>query len=257
MMNRNTLFTLLLGAALGLPAAAQDETVPVAEQTGSGSDVAQALEGRCIDPAYGCFTYSLREGWFAEAGLDMTMLNPYNKDFGEVFPKGRSHGLSVAVGKKFSREIGLRFRLNWENGLPLFRNKRLEWFAPVDKETLLSTNMDEGGAMFLYMDVPVSLLQLCRWVGPTSRWDFLVTPRAGLGGNLGLGSWSPYVGVGLGTTYRLTRRTSLYADLTYAGITSEFFSGVPETCTGMGVSTGFNGIISLHGGVRVDLGRKW
>ena len=48
-------------------------------------------------------------------------------------------------------------------------------------------------------------------------------------------------------------RVTLYSDLTYAGITSEFFSGVPGAGTGMGVSTGFNGIISLHAGVRVGL----
>lgn len=198
--------------------------------------------------------YSLREGWFAEAGLDMTVLNPYGFDFRETFPKGRSHGISAAIGKRFSPEVALRFRMNWENGLPLFRNKRLEWIPPVDADrNFLSTNMDHGGAMFLYMDVPISLARLADRCRCPRRWDVLLIPRAGLGGNLGISSWSPYVGMGCGYTYSLSRCVTLYSDLTYAGITSEFFSGVPGAGTGMGVSTGFNGIISLHAGVRVGL----
>lgn len=225
-----TLSALLLGGAWALAATAQEATT-----------------GHC---------FSLREGWFVEAGLDMTVLNPYNKAFGETFTKGRSEGISGAFGKRFSPEVALRFRMNWENGLPIFRNKKLEWIPPVDASNgFLSTNMDEGGAMFLYMDVPVSLPNLLGGYRPERRWDVLLTPRAGLGGNLGISSWSPYVGLGCGFTYDFTRRVGLYADLTYAGITSEFVSGVPGTGTGMSVSTGFNGIVSLHGGVRVYLGK--
>lgn len=266
MTTHNTLLALLFGAAMALPSAAQVGTSEQVEdqsaQTSSSAtseediatseeDVAHALEGRVIDPN-NARCYSLREGWFVEAGLDMTVLNPYGFDFSETFPKGRSHGISAAFGKQFSPEIALRFRMNWENGLPLFRNKRLEWMAPIDPDTHMSTNMDGGGAMFLYMDVPISLARLidrnyCR------RWDVLLTPRAGLGGNLAISSWSPYVGMGCGYTYRINRRVTLYSDLTYAGITSEFFSGVPGAGTGMSVSTGFNGIISLHAGVRVGL----
>lgn len=237
MKTYKTLTTLLLGAVWAFAASAQAPSASAHETATRHS-------------------FSLREGWFVEAGLDMTVLNPYNKAFSETFTKGRSEGISGAFGKRFSPEVALRFRMNWENGLPIFRNKRLEWIPPVDPENgYLSTNMDEGGALFLYMDVPVSLPNLIGHYRPERRWDVLLTPRAGLGSNVGLGSWSPYVGLGCGFTYDLTRRVGLYADLTYAGITSEFVSGVPGAGTGMSVSTGFNGIISLHAGVRVNLGK--
>lgn len=232
-INRRIL-TACLAAALAVPAAAYSVAEGIPAPT----------------------TYSLSEGWFVEAGLDMTLYNPYSYDFREVFPNGRTHGLNVAFGKRFSPEIGLRFRMNYENGLPLFRNKRLAWLGPVDTaNNNLSINMDEGGAMFLYMDVLVSLPDLFtghRW---GRRWDVLFIPRAGLGGNLANHSWSPTVGLGCGYTYRVSRRATLYTDINYSGITSEYFTGVPNSCTGMGVSTGFNGIVSLHAGVRVDLGR--
>lgn len=235
-----TLTTLLLGAAWSAAAMAQ-EPVQTAPKT------TETTVAHC---------FSLREGWFVEAGLDMTVLNPYSKKFRQTFTKGRTEGISAAVGKRFSPEVALRFRMNWENGLPIFRNNKLEWIPPVDPDNhFLSTNMDEGGALFLYMDVPISLPNLIKGYRPERSWDVLLAPRAGLGSNVAKSSWSPYVGLGAGFTYDFNSRVGLYTDLTYAGITSEFFGGVPNATTGMSVSTGFNGIISLHAGVRVHLGK--
>lgn len=253
----HSLLTLLLGTALSLPAAAQVDGPSASDSELADSDITRALDSHYISTIPDHFTYSLREGWFVEAGLDMTLYNPYSFDFGQVFPKGRTHGINAAFGKQFSREIGLRFRMNWENGLLLFRNKGLAWVGPIDPESHESTNMDKGGAMFLYMDVPISLARLFAGNQPDWDWDVLLIPRAGLGGNLAQSSWSPYVGMGCGFTYRLNNRVSLYSDLTYSGITSEFFSGVPGAGTGMGVGWGFNGIISLHAGVRIGLLPKY
>lgn len=258
-----SLTTLLFCTLAAIPTLAETGTMQngkeqtETEQTASGQEPTTAEKTTCtFDKAIHIYDTSLRTGWFVEAGLDMTVLNPYGFDFAETFPKGRSFGLSAALGKRFSPEISLRFRMNWENGLPLFRNKRLEWIPPVDPDNnFLSTNMDHGGAMFLYMDVPISLAYIIGGYRPDRNWDVLISPRAGLGGNLGINSWSPYVGMGCGYTYRLNHRLTLYSDLTYAGITSEFFSGIPGAGTGMGVGWGFNGIISLHAGVRFYLGK--
>lgn len=230
-MTRHTKLTALLLMATAMPAMAQ---MPV---------------------------YSMREGWFVEAGLDMTVVNLYGDafPFSESFTKGRTHGLNAAFGKMFSPEIGLRFRANWENGLPLFRNKQLVWVGPdtVDEDgnATGSTNMDSGGSLFLYMDVLVSLPNLIGGYRPDRRWDVQLIPRAGLGGNLGLHSWSPLVGLGAGFSYKVSRRVKVYTDLNYSGITSEYFSEVPGAGTGMGVAAGFNGILSLHAGVQIALGK--
>lgn len=260
MTTNKSITTLLFCALTTCSAVAQTDVAPIAaeqtpaELTTEGESVSRALEDRLTCPPNHDRCYTLREGWFVEAGLDMTLDNPYGCDFSEVFPKGRTHGLNVAFGKMFSPGIGLRFRMNYENGLPIFRNKRLEWLGPVDAgNNNLSLNMDEGGAMFLYMDVLVSLPDLIAGHRPHRRWDVLLIPRAGLGGNLGIDSWSPTVGMGCGYTYRVGQRATLYTDLNYSGITSEYFTHVPGAGTGMAVSTGFCGILSLHAGVRIGL----
>ena len=62
------------------------------------------------------------------------------------------------------------------------------------------------------------------------------------------------VGVGIGSTYRLNERLSLYADVAYQVMTSEFFGDV--AVTGMGVAAGSNGYLDFHIGVQWDLGKS-
>lgn len=44
-------------------------------------------------------TGTLWDNWFIQAGLDMSLQNPYGCDFSEVFPKGKTFGVDVALGK--------------------------------------------------------------------------------------------------------------------------------------------------------------
>ncbi len=186
------------------------------------------------------------DGWFVQLGLDQTLQKPFNKSFSGSFTKGRSYGFDAAVGRRFSSEIALRGRLNWENGFPLFRNKDLVWIAPSD-----GSNMDKGGYLALCMDVLLSAKHIVLGYKPDAHWDMYVFPRLGLGFNLAIGSASPLVGIGLGGSYRFNKRWSLYADAAFQGITSEFFGDVATT--GMGVPTKFNGFIDTHLGVQLDL----
>ena len=71
---------------------------------------------------------------------------------------------------------------------------------------------------------------------------------------LALGSGSPLVGCGCGITRCLTDRLSIYGDIGYQMITSEFFEGV--AMTGMSVSTGHNSFMDINVGVQWDLGRS-
>lgn len=192
--------------------------------------------------------YSFWNGWFLQAGLDMTLLNPYGKDFSESFTKGRSFGLNGAIGKWFSPEIAVRGRLNWENGFPLFENKKLEWMGHA-KES--ASNMEDGGCLMMYMDVLLSVKHIFFGYEKGERWDMYLFPRAGLGRNISLKSLSPLVGAGIGTSYRINNRWSIYADTAYQGITSEFMGGL--STTGMSVSTGFNGIWDFNVGVQYEL----
>lgn len=196
------------------------------------------------DAAIGPF----RKGWFVQAGLDMSLQTPYGKNLSQVFPKGKTFGLDVAVGKWFSPEVALRARLNWENGFPPFENGHLEWVAPAGRN---GTNMDEGGYVAAYMDVMLNVHTLFLGYDATRKWNAVVFPRAGLVSNRATESGSPMVGAGIGTTYRLNGRWSLYSDMAFQMTTSEFTGGVGPT--GMSVSTGFNGFLDFHVGVQLDL----
>lgn len=206
---------------------------------------------------------TLREGWFAEAGLDMTLYNAYHRDFHEAFKKGRTQGVTIGIGKRFSPELALRIRANWENGIAFMNNSQLEWIAPIDPTTRLSTNTDHGGCLFTYLDAMVSLSAM---FGPRDQqrpWDILFIPRAGLGSNRAFNSWSPLVGMGVGYTHCINQRLKIYSDILYSGITSEFFSGdnsqgtgIPDITTGMNGKMNFNGILSIHVGLQIDLNKK-
>ena len=196
-------------------------------------------------------TGSIWGNWFVQAGLDMTLQNPYGCNFSQVFPKGRTFGLDVALGKWFSPHVAVRGKVNWENGLPLFENKHLEWVGPAEDPT---SNIDEGGIVILSVDCPVSVKNIFMDYDPDQKWNFYVFPRAGLGCNLAISSSSPMVGVGLGGTYKVKGRLSVYADMAYQVITSEFTGGVSGT--GMSVAAGSNGFFDFNVGVQIDLGKS-
>ena len=196
-------------------------------------------------------TGSIWGNWFVQAGLDMTLQNPYGCNFSQVFPKGKTFGLDVALGKWFSPHVAVRGKVKWENGLPLFENKHLEWVGPAEDPT---SNIDEGGIVILSVDCPVSVKNIFMDYDPDQKWNFYVFPRAGLGCNLAISSSSPMVGVGLGGTYKVKGRLSVYADMAYQVITSEFTGGVSGT--GMSVAAGSNGFFDFNVGVQIDLGKS-
>ena len=188
----------------------------------------------------------LWKNWFLQFGADMTLYNPCEKSFGDVFPKGVTTGLDIAVGKWFSPEVGARGKVNLENFL--FENKKLEWLA-YDEEKHTS-NYDGGGCMMAYLDVLLSVKHILRGYVENEKWDMYAFGRMGLGKNRSIDSLSPVVGAGIGATYRFNSRWSMYFDTAYEGITSEFFSGVSWS----GATGGrFNGIWDFNVGVQLDI----
>lgn len=189
------------------------------------------------------------KNWFLQYGVDMTLYNPCEKSFGDVFPDGFATGLDIAVGKWFSPEVGFRGKINLENFL--IENKNLKWL-PYDEEKHTS-NYDGGGCVMTYCDVLLSAKHILRGYMPDEKWDMYVFGRMGLGKNRSIDSLSPVVGAGIGGTYRLGRHFSLYFDTAYEGITSEFFDGISWSgATG----SRFNGIWDFNVGIQVNFGKK-
>ena len=192
--------------------------------------------------------YSLSEGWFVQAAVDMSLMNPYGKSFRQTFPKGKTYGVNVALGKWFDAAIALRARVNWENGL--IENKHLEWLASIGPDGR-STNHDDGGFLSLVGDVMINVQGLLGKEPAQHAWNLIVYPRAGLIRNESINSMSPLVGAGMENAFRLNDRMSLTFDLDYQMSTSEFNDNV--SVTGMKAGTGTNGFFDLSLGLRYDL----
>ena len=184
--------------------------------------------------------------WFIQYGVDMTLYNPCEKSFKNVFPDGVIMGLYFAVGKWFSPLVGARGKINLENFL--IENKNLKWL-PYDEDKHKS-NYDGGGCLMAYCDVLLSAKHILMGYVEDEKWDMYAFGRMGLGKNRSIDSLSPVVGAGIGTTYRLGRHLSIYLDTAYQGITSEFFSGVSWS----GATGGrFNGIWDINLGLQVKI----
>ena len=181
-------------------------------------------------------------GWFIQAGLDMALQNPYGCNFANVFPNGKSFGINGAVGKWFTPEIGLRGKLNWENGL--IENKSIQWVPPAENP---SENFKEHGYMVASLDVLLNMHNLFSDYDENRTWSLVVYPRAGIISHFGIGSGSPLIGLGIENQYRLNDKWGLYADVDYQVTTSE--SSVNST----GDKGGSNGFFKVEVGVTYDL----
>ena len=196
----------------------------------------------------GVLTNDVWENWFVQAGLDMSLMNPYGCNFGKVIPKGMTFGLNAALGKWFTPEFGLRVRGQWDNGL--IPNNGVEWVAPADDP---KENYKKGGLAVASLDAMMNLTNIIAGYNPDRKWHTTGYVRAGIISQFVVGSASPVGGMGLEETYRLNDKLSLFGAFGYQVSTSE---GMGYGYTGMEVSAGSNGFFDIDFGVRLDLGRN-
>lgn len=194
------------------------------------------------------FTNGFWDNWFLQAGVDMSLMNPYGYNFSSVFPKGKTFGLNASIGKWFSPEFALRGRLQWENGL--LQNKHLEWVAPKDDP---QQNFKEGGLGTVSLDALLNLTNIVAGYDYDRKWHTAAIFRAGLISQFADHSGSPLLGVGVEQTYRLTDKLSLFGSMAYQVSTSE---GMGVSTTGMNAATGSNGFFDIDLGVVIQLGKS-
>ena len=196
----------------------------------------------------GVLTNGIWDNWFVQAGLDMSLMNPYGCNFGKVIPKGMTFGLNGALGKWFTPEFALRVRAQWENGL--IPNHGVEWLPPVDDP---KQNYKKGGLAAASLDAMLNLTNVAAGYDLERKWHTTGYVRAGVITQFVEGSGSPLMGAGLEETYRLNDRLSLFGAFGYQVTTSE---GMGVSTTGMEVAAGTNGFFDIDFGVRYDLGRN-
>ena len=196
----------------------------------------------------GVLTNGIWDNWFVQAGLDMSLMNPYGCNFGKVIPKGMTFGLNAALGKWFTPEYAVRARVQWDNGL--IPNNGLEWVAPADDP---KENYKKGGLAVISLDAMMNLTNIIAGYNPDRKWHTTWYVRAGIISQFVEGSASPVGGMGLEETYRLNDRWSLFGAFGYQVTTSE---GMGVSTTGMEVAAGSNGFFNIDFGVRYDIGRN-
>lgn len=189
----------------------------------------------------------LWDNWYVQVGLDMSLQNPCGYNFAKVFPNGKTFGVNAAVGRWFTPGLGLRGKVNWENGIPLFENGHANWLAPFDQP---GVHMDRGGNLTLLGDVQFDIHNLFYGYDAERKWHFMIFPRAGVGYNFGVSKGTPILGVGVGNTYQLTEKWELYGDVAYQMTSSGFIPA--ETGTG----SNSNGYFEIQVGVQINLGKK-
>ncbi len=189
--------------------------------------------------------------WYAQMGLDMTLQNPYGYNFADVFPNGKSFGMDLAIGKRFTPQIGFRMKLNWENALPLLENDQANWLAPFYQP---GVNRDKGGYIGVYWDLLADLNNLFGKVRTDRRWNVAVYPRMGIVYNFGIKKGAALLGGGVHATYRLSDRWRVYADMTYNMCGSGFVGS--KKVEGTGIGSNSNGFLDLNLGVQVEIGQK-
>ena len=229
--NSNGYLTIGLGAQMNLgPQADSSEKRKVKSEKG------------------GVLTNGIWDNWFVQAGMDMSLLNPYGCNFSKVIPKGMTFGLNGALGKWFTPEFALRGRVQWENGL--IPNNGLEWVPPVEDP---KQNYKKGGLAAISLDAMLNLTNVIAGYDPSRKWETSAYLRMGIITQFVEGSGSPLGGVGLEETYRLNDRLNLFGALGYQVSTSE---GMGYGHTGMDVAAGSNGFFDIDFGIRYDLGRN-
>ena len=200
---------------------------------------------------------SFWDNFFVQAGIGMSLQNPYGTNFANVFPNGHTFGINFGLGKWFTPEIGVRGGVNWQNGI--IRNADASYLAPNPKENpdRADMSLDKRGFYGLYADVFFNLHHIISGYSENQKWNAIVFPRMGLCTNFSSSfSECPLIGIGTEHTFAISDRMKIFADLAYQVMTSGFHDTKSETPNN-GISS--NGWLDFNVGVQYELGqaRGW
>jgi outer membrane protein OmpA-like peptidoglycan-associated protein len=197
---------------------------------------------------YSVATNSFWANWFVQAGVDANVVSMYGQ--GSLFKKdwhnGRTYGFDLAVGKWFTPGIGVRGKVNWENGAfyKAFRKYRHAWETPDGAK---------GGYAAIYFDTEFNMSNIFCGYSDTRVWNLILYPRMGVIRNFDSGNYTSAIGGGLESSWKVAKRVSIYADLACVFTPQGFNDEVP-----MGSKNRWwksNQIVSLDLGVTYNIGK--
>ena len=188
-------------------------------------------------------TNSFWDNWYGQVGTDMTLLFPKGHAVKDVFPNGKSLGVSLAVGKWFSPEFGGRFKVKWNNGI--IKDNYNIWYQPYGVK---GGSYHDGGFLTFNGDIQINIHNLFGEYRPSRKWNLILAPHAGAWFNLGSGG-GPLMGLGITNTYRINNRWRIFADLEYSFVAS--VNGVAS-----GTDHGGNSYAEINVGVEMNLSKN-
>lgn len=194
---------------------------------------------------YSVATNSFWANWYVQVGVDMNISNIYKS--GSFFTKdwhnGRTYGVDLAVGKWFTPGIGTRLKLNWENGAfaHAFRNTDHVWEAP---------SFHKGGYALLAFDTEFNMSNIFCGYNESRVWNLILFPRMGVVRNFDSGNYAPVLGGGIESTWKLSKRVSIYLDAAYMFTTNGY---MPYKSDGDALAA--NGIAAVDLGLTFNLGK--
>lgn len=199
------------------------------------------------DPYKSTIVNSFWDNWFVQAGLGMSLVNPYGTNISNIFPNGSTMGVNVGLGKWFTSDIGLRGGLNWQNGI--FGNKKASY---LDFEGQPGSNSEKLGYVAIYTDVFFNIHNMIAGYKKIRKWNAIVYPRIGIVKNFSSEyGEGPILGIGTEQTYAIGEKWKLFVDLNYQVTTGSFLDGKFETD-----NTGSTGWFDLNVGVQYEFGRN-
>ena len=192
---------------------------------------------------------SLWDNFFVQAGLGMSLINPYGTNFANVFPNGKTFGVNLALGKWFTPEAGLRLGVNWQNGI--VGNKHAAYLDYADQP---GSNKEKHGFMSVFGDLFFDLHNMIEGYNRDRTWDAIVYPRMGIVSNFSSShKRCPLLGLGTEQTFKISDRMKIFADLSYQVTTSGFLDSKFDT----GEGAGSNGWFDLNVGIQYEIGKYW
>jgi hypothetical protein len=189
------------------------------------------------------------DNWFVQVGLGMSLINPYETNFADVFPNGKTFGINLGIGKWFAPEAGLRAGMNWQNGIVV--NHHATYLQPREDS---QGDPDKHGFVALYADMLLNLHNAVAGYDESRKWNTIIFPRMGLAWNRSSEyKECPILGLGTEQTYQINDRIKLFADVAYQVTTGGFLDKKFYTD-----ATGTNGWFDINVGVAYNLGNnKW
>ena len=196
--------------------------------------VANAQSTQIETPSkYTVATNSFWSNWYVQFGVDMSVMNPYKSKFlKEDWHNGRTYGIDLAVGKWFTPGIGVRAKVQWENGIfaHAFRNTDHVIWAP---------DFHKGGYGAADLDVQFNLTNLLKGYDENRIWNVIIYPRGGVARNFAAKEYAFLLGGGIQNMFKINNLISVYADLSYNLLPSNSF-------TINGRQPGYNGDFNEH-----------